>query len=131
MAVRTRFSWNRLLRGDIVVLQHPVWKDRTYIKRIVGLPNEDVRVESSLVYLGGVLLEEAYTAGPLPGRADRDGEWWTGPDEYFVLGDKRNDSEDSRTFGPVDRRLILGRVWFRCWPLSSWGRISGQGRSGG
>jgi signal peptidase I len=124
LAVRPRFSWNRLRRGDILVLRHPERRDRTFIKRIVGLPNEDVRVDSGLVYLADVLLEEPYIVGRILGRADRDGEWWTGPDEYFVLGDNRSDSQDSRAFGPVDRGLILGRVWFRCWPLRSWGPVS-------
>ena len=130
LAVRPRFSWNRLRRGDIVVLRHPEWSGRTFIKRIVGLPNEDIRVDSGLVYLEDALLEEAYIVGRIPGRADRDREWWTGPDEYFVLGDNRSDSRDSRAFGPVDRRLILGRVWFRCWPLRSWGPVSGKRGSG-
>ena len=68
LAVRPRFSWNRLRRGDIVVLRHPERSDGIYVKRVVGLPNEDVRVDSGLVYLGGALLEETYMTGPLPGR---------------------------------------------------------------
>lgn len=127
LAVRPRFSWNQLRRGDIVVLRHPEWNDRTFIKRIVGLPNEDLRVDSGLVYLEDVLLEESHVVQRAPRRGDRDREWWTGPDEYFVLGDNRSDSQDSRSFGPVNRRFILGRVWFRCWPLRSWGHLSGQG----
>ena len=110
LAVRPRFSWNRLRRGDVVVLRHPVWNDRTYIKRIVGLPNEEIRVEDGLVYLGGVLLEEAYVEGPVTEPERKFREWWTGEGEYFVLGDDRRDSQDSRAFGPVDRGLILGRV---------------------
>ena len=129
LAVRTKFSWNRLHRGDIVVLRHPVSNDRAYIKRIVGLPNEDIRLECGLVFLNGDLLEEPYLDGPLTADRTRDREWWTGPEEYFVLGDNRGDSQDSRAFGPIDRGLILGRVWFRCWPLRSWGRISEQGRA--
>lgn len=116
LAVRPRYSWNRLRRGDVVVLRHPVWNDRTYIKRIVGLPNEEIRVEDGLVYLGGVLLDEAYVDSPVKAPEQKFKEWWTGKDEYFVLGDNRRDSQDSRAFGPVDRGLILGRVWFRCWP---------------
>ena len=66
LAVRPRFSWNRLRRGDILVLRHPERRDRTFIKRIVGLPNEDVRVDSGLVYLADVLLEEPYIVGRIP-----------------------------------------------------------------
>ena len=116
LAVRTKFSWNRLRRGDIVVLRHPVWEDRTYIKRVVGLPNEDIRLEKGLVYVAEGLLQEAYVNGPGSGNSDRSQEWWLGPEEYFVLGDNRNDSQDSRAFGPIGQQLILGRVWFRCWP---------------
>ena len=125
LAVRTKFRWNRLGRGDIVVLRNPVLKGRIYIKRIIGLPDEDVRLADGQVYVQGTLLEEAYLDGPIT--AGRDGEWWIGPDEYFVLGDNRRDSQDSSAFGPVDQRLILGRVWFRCWPLRSWGWLSRQG----
>ena len=130
LAVRTRFSWNLLRRGDIVVLQHPVWKDHTYIKRIVGLPNEDILLEDGLIYLSGNLLQEAYLEGLVAGGSDDRQEWWLGPEEYLVLGDNRNDSQDSRAFGPIDQRLILGRIWLRCWPPRSWGRISGQDRAG-
>ena len=131
LAVRSRLPWNRLRRGDIVVLRHPVCRYRIYIKRIVGLPNEEIRLEDGLVNLEGALLEEAYIDRVPPGRPDQNREWWTGPDEYFVLGDNRGDSRDSRAFGPVDRRLILGRVWFRCWPLRSWGPVPGRGGPSG
>ena len=131
LAVRTKFSWNQLGLGDIVVLQHPLSSNHVYIKRIVGLPNEDLRLADGLVYLSGSLLEEPYLDEPLATGAEGDREWWMGPNEYFVLGDNRSDSkDDSRAFGPVDRRLILGRVWFRCWPLRSWGWISEQGSPG-
>ena len=123
LAVRPRLSWNRLRRGDIVVLRNPVSGGRPYIKRIVGLPNQQVRLEDGRVYLEGELLEEAYLNAATSGRRDRNREWWTGPEEYFVLGDNRGDSQDSRAFGPVHRRLILGRVWFRVWPRRAWGPV--------
>ena len=126
MAVRLRFSWSRLRRGDVVVLRHPAWSGHTYIKRVIGLPDEDIRLEGGRVYLSGVPLEETYL-NRQPSAQKEDGrEWWTGPDEYFVLGDNRNDSQDSRAFGPVNRRLILGRVWFRCWPPRAWGWVTGE-----
>ena len=72
------------------------------------------------VFLDGNLLKENYaTIPPAHGHRDR-GEWWTGPNEYVVLGDNRRDSEDSRVFGPVRRELVVGRVWFRYWPLGGW-----------
>ena len=128
LAVRPRFVWNRLRRGDIVVLRHPVQGQRTYIKRIVALPNEEVRLEDGSVYLDGVLMEDSGSGGPIAGEIRSEhlghrGEWWTGPEEYFVLGDNRGDSQDSRAFGPVNRHLILGRVWFRCWPPGALGPV--------
>ena len=127
LLVSPRFPWNRLNRGDIVVLRHPMRTDDVYVKRIVGLPDEDIRLEGGLVYLNGALLEEHYpTIAPAPGQ-EHPKEWWTGPDEYFVMGDNRRDSRDSRAFGPVNRRLILGRVWFRYWPPRAWGPVAGPG----
>lgn len=122
------FPWNRLRRGDIVLLRHPVLARRTYIKRVIGLPSEEVRLVEELVYVNGQLLEEAYLGGQ-PGNWKRGPqEWWTGSDEYFVVGDNRNDSDDSRAFGPVSGNLIFGRVWFRYWPLAAWGPIPGKPR---
>lgn len=114
-----------LNRGDIVVLRNPAQIDAVYVKRIVGLPDEEIRLEGSLVYSNGRLLEESYyTITPLEG-TEPPKEWWNGPDEYFVLGDNRRASQDSRSFGPVSRNLIVGRVWFRYWPLRAWGPVHG------
>ena len=119
-------SWNKLRRGHVVVLRQPVLTNRFYIKRIVGLPEEEVRLKEGRVYVNGSLLEEAYLDSRPRRRKEYDGEWWLGPDEYFVMGDNRNDSHDSRLFGPINRQLILGRVWFRCWPPSAWGPVPGR-----
>jgi signal peptidase I len=116
--VRTRFSWNKLRRGDVVAFERA---GGTYIKRVVGLPGEDIRMAEGQVYLDGVALAEAYSKG-VAGGAEK--EWFNGPDEYFLLGDNRADSNDSRAFGPVSGELIRGRAWFRCWPPSKWRPIS-------
>lgn len=131
LAIRTRPYSDLVLRGDIVVFRHPVWNDRIYIKRIVGLPDEDLRMEDGRVYIDGEILEEAYFCGSFAKGRDSDRDWWLGADEYFLLGDNRHDSHDSRAFGPVNRRFILGRVWFRCWPLRSLGIVAGSSISGG
>ena len=114
---------DRLRRGDIVVLRHPGLRHQTYIKRVVGLPNEDLRLEDGRVYIGGVRLEEIYLRCPDP--AGQAGEWWMGPDEYFVMGDNRLNSHDSRYFGPVSAAQIVGRVWLRYWPRRAWGLVAG------
>ena len=143
LAVRPRrlSSWTQsalLRRGDVVVLRHPVFNDRIFIKRVVGLPDEEAVIKGGLVSLSGELLDEPYLGNPVGesaselvnGSEEESGqnrEWWTGPEEYFVLGDNRWDSHDSRAFGPVHQSLILGRVWFRCWPPKDWGWVPGDG----
>ena len=115
--VRTRFRWNRLGRGDVAVFERPTASGGTVIKRVIGLPDEDVKIAVGSVHIDGDLLVEHYIQG-----ADdsKDGEWFNGPDEYFLLGDNRGDSNDSRAFGPVPARLIKGRAWLRCWPSARW-----------
>ena len=130
VAVRPGRSWNRLERGDIVVFRHLEFPNRVFIKRVVGFPDEQVRVENGAVYVDDVFLEEPYLNGQNGDRPELDRTWWNGPGELFVVGDNRLESQDSRTFGPVDGGLVLGRVWLRCWHLSTWaiepGRYSRQ-----
>jgi signal peptidase I len=119
-----RASQDQLGRGEIVVIRHPVQQHRMYVKRIIGLPDETIRLHGGLVYVNDSLMEETYLNGPPHQRKEYDREWWLGPGEYFVMGDNRSDSQDSRAFGPVYRGLIVGRVWFRYWPLRAWGKVS-------
>ena len=120
---RGPFLRNRLRRGDIVVLQHQVWRPQTYVKRVVGLPNEKIRLDDGRVYIGGAHLEEPYIR--FPGTLGPAREWWMGTDEYFVMGDNRLNSQDSRAFGPVTAAQIVGRVWLRYWPPRAWGLVAG------
>ncbi len=123
LAKSSRATSLRLGRGDIVVFMHPQHIRRVYIKRIVGLPDESISINHGVTYINDYLFAEPYLIGSKPTRIESDREWWNGPEEYFVLGDNRNDSEDSRTFGPINKSLIVGRVWFRYWPPSNWGQI--------
>ena len=134
LVVPTRFRWNRLRRGDVAVFERPGGRGDIYIKRVVGLPGEDLRVAGGRVFLDGELLEENYiqgSDGPEPRNADgaEGQEWFNGPEEYFLLGDNRADSNDSRAFGPVPADLIKGRAWFRCWPPPRWRPIGRSKRS--
>lgn len=117
LVVRTRFRWNRLRRGDMAVFEHPGADAGISIKRVVGMPGEDIKIAGGLVYLDDELLAEDYTQGS---REAEDQEWYNGPDEYFLLGDNRAVRGDSRAYGPLPGKSIKGRAWFRCWPPSRW-----------
>jgi len=107
-------------RGEIIVLKSPVSTD-FYLKRVVGLPGERVKVENGKVIIyndanpKGIILNETYlssisTSGSV--------SFTLGDDQYFVLGDNRGASFDSRSFGAISRSAIIGRVWLRGWPFS-------------
>ncbi len=120
LVVRTRFRWNQLRRGDVAVFERPGGGGGAYIKRVVGLPGEDIRIAGGRVYLDGRLLAQDYIQGADEAEDGENREWFNGPGEYFLLGDNRTDSDDSRAFGPVPEELIKGRAWFRCWPPLRW-----------
>ncbi|NDJ84751.1 MAG: signal peptidase I [Chloroflexi bacterium] len=104
-------------RGDVIVFHYDVENKRDYIKRIVGLPGEVIELRDGRVYVNGLLLEEPYVDEycRCPDEA-----WFLQEDEYFVLGDNRNSSQDSHNFGPITREQIIGRAWVRYWPPEDW-----------
>ena len=123
-------------RGDVAVLRNPSHLRQTYIKRIVGLPGDRVGTVTGRVFINDVLLEEPYLGVPLDD-SDLDRlqqliseghiqEWSLGEEQYFVMGDNRaaDTAVDSRSFGPVNRHLIVGKAWIRYWPRSAWGIVS-------
>ena len=110
-------------RGALVVLSGPRDPDRTTIKRVVGLPGEQVRLADGVVLVDGKELDEPYLGG-LPGSPGlAQGEWKLGDGECFVMGDNRAHSTDSRDYGPVKLSSATGRAWFRVWPFGRWGRV--------
>ena len=130
LVVRPVFPWNRLRRGDVVVLTPPsptpgLPADTWFIKRLAGMPNEELVLDGNRVYADDLLLAELSGTGGHPlGHSDNGRrEWWNGPDEYFVLGDNPADSRDSRAFGPVPAERIIGRVWLRVWPPAAFGPV--------
>ncbi|TSC56644.1 MAG: signal peptidase I [Parcubacteria group bacterium Gr01-1014_18] len=103
-------------RGDIVVLKYPRDIRQYFIKRIIGLPGERVRVADGFVYINGLQLgESAYLDKSV--LTHKEDIWVLKDDEYFVLGDNRIASLDSRDFGPIRRSHIVGKTWIRGWPL--------------
>ena len=118
-------------RFDIIVFPFEYAENVYYIKRIIGLPGETVRIDKEgKIYINGEVLEESYGAEVI--RPEYIGiaaeEILLGEDEYFVLGDNRNNSKDSRVpeVGNIDREDIIGRAWVRIWPLKDFEVIAHQ-----
>jgi signal peptidase I len=120
-----RFGLASIAQGDTVVFWYPQDPTKSYIKRVIGVPGDRIRVDGGQVYVNGRLLEEDYV--PPINRDNvswKDGEEQIVPnDNYFVLGDHRNSSSDSRTWGYVPRDKIYGRAVFVYWPLDKMGRL--------
>jgi signal peptidase I len=114
------YLFQSVRRGDIVVLQYPLNPEVDYIKRVIGLPGDEVVIERGRVQVNGRVLAEPYVAS-----RDRDSrlEVRVLPDHFFVLGDNRPHSSDSREFGLVHKSLLRGRVNLRVWPIGRAGTI--------
>ncbi len=114
-------------RGDVIVFRAPMREDRDYIKRIIGLPGERVMIKGGRVYINGKLLEEPYLPVDVVTKAGfylPEGVEKVVPrHSYVVMGDNREHSSDSREWGPVPFRNIIGKAWFRYWPVSRMGMI--------
>lgn len=110
------------LRGSVLVFKYPLNPSKYFIKRVIGLPNETVKLVNGKVTIinaehpDGVTLDEPYVKLT---KADN-ASFTLGADEYFVMGDNRLGSADSRIWGPVPKKNIIGRPLFRLWPLSLW-----------
>ena len=115
-------------RYDIIVFPYPEDPSRHYIKRIIGLPGETVQIIDGYVYINGELLDEHYGNAVMNNAGIAAEPITLGEDEYFVLGDNRNNSEDSRyaAVGNIKRSQIDGRAWLRIWPFSDIGFLKHQ-----
>lgn len=115
-------------RFDIIVFPFR-YKDNTYyIKRIIGLPGETVQITDGEIYINGELLKESYGREVMQDAGLAAEPITLGEDEYFVLGDNRNYSSDSRdpSVALIHRKEIIGRAWLRIWPLNSFGILKHQ-----
>ncbi len=109
-------------RGDVVVFQYPRDHTKSYIKRVIALPGDRVAIDHGRVLLNGKRLQEPY----VPSRFEDDRsqpEMVIPANQYFVMGDHRSISSDSREFGPVDRNLIYGKAAFVYWPMDQAGVV--------
>ncbi|MDR2546588.1 MAG: signal peptidase I [Lachnospiraceae bacterium] len=116
-------------RFDIIVFPYRHNVEIHYIKRIIGLPGETIQINiDGDIFIDDILLVESYGREIIrePGRTER--KVTLGRDEYFVLGDNRNNSTDSRDaiVGNIRRDEIVGKVWVRIWPISEWGFVRHQ-----
>src|SRR5882724_2160047 len=117
-----KFGLGKIERGDTVVFWFPEDTTKSYIKRVIGLPGDTVAVEDGWVWVNGKRLEENYV--PKEYRDDRPYSSRVVPqDQYFVLGDHRSSSNDSRAWGFVERALSYGKAVFVYWPLDKMGRV--------
>ena len=113
-------------RGDIVVFEPPVASDKPYIKRVIGLPGDEIAFADGYVLVNGERLEESYLDGAITFCDDGPHCRVMVPEgAVYVLGDNREYSSDSRDFGPVDADAIVGKAWIANWPLDEIGFIPG------
>ncbi len=117
------FQRSPLPRLTIVVLKDPVLPDIESIKRIIGLPGEKVGFQDGKTLINGRPIPEPYLKTGSWSDLIETEEWRIDGNQYFVMGDNRDYSRDSRHYGPINGDLILGRAWFRYWPPERWGRL--------
>ncbi len=115
-------------RYDIIVFPYQYEENTYFIKRIIGLPGETVQIVDGTIYINGEALQESYGREVMKNSGMAADPITLGEDEYFVLGDNRNDSTDSRdpSVGKISRDRIIGRAWVRIWPLSKIGVLRHQ-----
>ncbi|MCU0499106.1 MAG: signal peptidase I [Anaerolineae bacterium] len=122
---RAHYLFSEPERGDIVVFHYPGDPSQDYIKRLIGVPGDAIEFRDAQVYLNGERLEEPYLNEPCRPETCPDRVYQLGADEYFLMGDNRNRSSDSRVFAePVQREHIVGEVLIRYWPPSEWGLVN-------
>lgn len=121
------FRFEEPKRGDVIVFKAPNNPRKDYIKRVIALPGETISVRDDKVYINGKQLAENYldpNEPVTPGAYLKSGEAVElEASQYFVLGDNRDQSQDSRTWGPIPQEKIIGRVFFRYWPVNAIGRV--------
>lgn len=122
------YRFNPPQRGDVIIFKAPENQEYDYIKRIIGLPEETIMIKAGKVFINDNLIDESgyldqnfYTT---TGRFAKEGEEIAVPEaKYFVIGDNRSHSSDSRDWGFISKKDIIGKAWFRYWPVTKLGLI--------
>src|ERR1700752_1712361 len=117
------YRFEDIHRGDVVVFWYPLDRSKSFIKRVIGLPGKTVDIRHGLLYVNGELIPEPYVPPQYTDVTDF-GPVKVPKDSYFVMGDHRISSNDSRVFGPVSSQFIYGRAVFAYWPVDHLGSLS-------
>jgi signal peptidase I len=116
------YRFEPIQRGDVVVFWYPLDRTKSFIKRVVGLPGESVEIRQGVVYVNNKVVPEPYVPAQYEDLSDF-GPVRVPKDSFFVMGDHRISSNDSRVFGPVSSRYIYGRAVFAYWPVDHFGSL--------
>jgi signal peptidase I len=122
------YRFEPISRGDVVVFWYPLDRSKSFIKRVIGLPGETVDIRQGRVYLNGDRLVETYVP-PRYFDASNFGPVRVPTGEYFVMGDHRDSSNDSRVFGTVPAGYIYGKAVFAYWPMDQFGSLTASADS--
>jgi len=117
------YRFEPIARGDVVVFWYPLDRSKSFIKRVVGLPGETVEIRQGVLLVNGKVIPEPYVPQQYEDLSDF-GPIRVPKESYFVMGDHRISSNDSRVFGPVANRYIYGRAVFAYWPVDHFGSLS-------
>ena len=117
------YRFESIHRGDVVVFWYPLDRSKSFIKRVIALPGETVTIRQGVVTVNGVVVPEPYVPPQYEDVSDY-GPTRVPADSYFVMGDHRISSNDSRVFGPVPSQFIYGRAVFAYWPVDHFGSLA-------
>ena len=107
-------------RFDVVICRYPGRGNQDFVKRVIGIPGDTVELVGGVLFVNGVKYDEPYIADAYRAGYINNGSWTVGEGEYFVMGDHRNNSNDSRYIGAISRNMIVGRVAQVVWPFNAW-----------
>ena len=114
------YRFGEIDHGDIVTFHYPLDPDFDYVKRVIGLPGDEVVIKDGKAFVNDVQLQEPYTQAHMR----NNGTWEVPQGEIFVMGDNRLNSSDSRSWGTVPVENIIGKALFVYWPLNQWGALT-------